>query len=167
MLMCKQQVQPKVHFAHALLLKIFAVLQHIHLTLARMLPSNPILENLRISVFVFLSPMSFLPPSVSLLLLLSLPLTFSLGQNTISTLSLCICWSNHVSRMYIHLFFMFYSIRPQTLSRTYSHPGILKSHCSGKLLYLPTPPNLVLIHHLTLLPASLSVAHLSLANSSS
>lgn len=104
-------------------------------------------------------------------------LLFSLGQNTVY-----LCFITHCHFLFagaarsllctsISLFIYFLSfthfILPHTLSHTYSHPCILKIDCSGKLLYLPTPSNLMLIHHLTLLPSSLSVAHPFLANSSS
>ena len=69
-----------------------------------------------------------------------------------------------LSLVHISLY-LFYSLYPPTLS-TSLHPTLWIHRC-GKLLNLPTPSNLVLIHHLTLPSASPPVAHPSLANSRS
>lgn len=72
------------------------------------------------------------------------------------------------SPSYVHTlhFVIFLSFYPPTYTLARIFVPAFWIHCLGKLRYLPTPSDLQLIHHLTLLTAS-SAAQPSLANSSS
>lgn len=118
-------------------------------------------------LIVFLFPLTLLsclpsPPS---------PLKYS-SHLFHSLEALKICRSSQVPLMCstysTYIFFFFY-----TIYHLFAHllayiliPAFW-IYCSGKLLQRPTPSNLMLIHHLTPLTASLSVSHPSLANSRS
>lgn len=71
--------------------------------------------------------------------------------------------------LYLFLYFTHLSTYTYTLTKSLTQILIVAVwiHCSGKLLYLPTPSNLMLIHHLTPLSTSLPAAHPFPPNSSS